>query len=120
MKTEFETKNGRVITLDRAISGTLTTYLEVSTMGWDIPIYIAIVTNTTGYHCFMNSGGHGGPLTLCSADDILSQMALEDYDSTEFRKLVGRKPVVPNWVKAAKAHGWIPPDSWDESVYDTK
>lgn len=86
---------------------------EIWTQGWDIPTCYAIDANL---QCWMD-GGHGPHLRPVASSALLSEVENPE-EVSRLRQILGMKPELPSWVKAAKAAGWTPPSGWDESRYE--
>jgi hypothetical protein len=89
---------------------------ELKHSGWDIPSAWAIDSNNCGW---INSA-HGDALEKVDLKKLIFEHETE-YQYTkaaEIRNVLGMKPKLPEFVRAAKAAGWTPPSDWDESKYE--
>lgn len=81
--------------------------------GWNIPTLWAIDSNK---QCWANDA-HGGAIKKVTEARLLSEIS-DQYQRDAIRKILGKKPELPIWVKFARVHGWTPPTGWDESQWD--
>lgn len=77
--------------------------------GWDIPTRWAIDSNK---QCWMDEAS-GQSLKKVSRYRLLNSS-----DELSIRQVLGVRPKMPDWAKAALANGWTPPSTWDVSIYD--
>jgi len=88
-------------------------YGELWLIGWDIPTRWAIDANN---QCWANDA-HGGCLHKSEVFTLLAD-AESERDKNNIRRILGMKPMLPDWVRSARAAGWTPPSDWDESHYE--
>lgn len=81
--------------------------------GWDIPTLWAVDADN---QCWANDA-HGGDLTKVIPQKLLAEV--ENFSvRSDIRKILGMKPELPSWVRAAKQAGWTPPADWNEGEYE--
>lgn len=74
---------------------------------WDIPTIWVVDQNK---QCWCNDA-HGGLLEPCLPQDI-------NQDPRVYR-LLGMKPLMPEWVRTALNAGWTPPETFSKEEYST-
>lgn len=80
--------------------------------GWDIPTRWAIDGSGRGWM----DNAHGG--SLSPVEDLLRHFGDDEATRQKIREILGRKPEMPSWMKAALNCGWTPPTDFDRSVYE--
>src|SRR5512146_2520297 len=90
---------------------------EVWYVGWDIPGYWAVDANGQGFADF---GAHGICLKPCAIEKIIREVEAHEDEGAgaRLRKLVGRKPPLPGWIRYALSTGWIAPASFSREDYE--
>lgn len=87
---------------------------EIWTVGWDIPTRWAV--DALGRAWADNA--HGGAMDSCTPDSLLSEARESPNSLVTLHKLLGRKPPLPEWARAALSAGWTPPKDFDRSEYE--
>jgi len=77
--------------------------------GWDIATQWAVDANG---QCFVDNA-HGHPLFRCEPRHLVAECE-NDTEKRRMQKLVGLPVSKPEWMEAALAHGWLPPEGWTE------
>lgn len=82
---------------------------EIWHSGWDIPTRWAV--DAAG-GCWADNA-HGHPLEKCRPDELIAACE-KDTEKRRMQKLLGLPVDKPEWMQAALAHGWLPPEGWTE------
>ena len=91
----------------------LKNYGELWSTGWDIPTRWAVDAHL---QCWMDDA-HGHVLNKTMVSSLLAE-AESERDKNNIRQIFNMKPMLPDWVRSARAAGWTPPSDWDESHYE--
>lgn len=86
-------------------------------LGWDIPAHWAIDADGKAYADF---SAHGCCLSPIEVDRLISHLESNrcEADAVALRSMIGRRPVLPSWMKSALDAGWTPPDSFRREDYE--
>ena len=90
---------------------------EIWYHGWDRPGHWAI--DARG-QAFADFGAHGICLRPSTVVRIISEIESNGryWVGLRLRKLIGLKPALPNWIRAAQCAGWTPPPTFNRNEYD--
>ena len=79
---------------------------ELNHLGWDIPTQYILDANG---QCWKDSA-HGGGVSQCTPEQLVATAAdMGEGTQNVLRGILGLPYPEPDWMRIARANGWVPP-----------